>query len=284
MSTHLKNALNPMNRPLLSRMLPNHLKQMCYYRYYHTRHSQWLGLFDEAPLSLVPHVSMYGLIPGDIISGNLAFNGFYELPLSTRILQLAKERVHEPSVFVDIGANMGYFSLLWAGAAPLSRVIAFEASPRNVAIIENNIQKNGLKERITLVAKAAGDHLGTIRFEVGPSEQTGWGGIASSSASNTIEVEMVRLDQQLPDTTIDVLKIDVEGADTLVLRGCEELLKQKRIKMIFFEQNDTRMKTLGIASGEAREFLRNLDYTCVPFGKGDGEWVAYPNKTKGSSA
>ena len=87
---------------------------------------------------------------------------------------------------------------------------------------------------------------------------------------------MVRLDEELPDIDIDVLKIDVEGADTWVLFGCEQLLREKRIRTIFFEQNIGRMEVLGITANEAVDFLQSLDYVCVPFGAGESEWIAYP--------
>ena len=222
---------------------------------------------------LAPPLAMHQLLPGDVISGNIAFTGFYELGLSHRIGKMARGG----GLFVDVGANMGYFSLLWAGLNPAGRVIAFEAAPRNIALLENNIRQNGLSDRITLVPKAAGDRAGTVQFETGPMDQTGWGGISTSVTSGTINVPLVRLDQELPDAPIDVLKIDVEGADTWVLRGCEGLLKNKCIRAIFFEQNEERMKRLGIASGEAQDFLRALDYACVPCAGEVDEWMASPN-------
>jgi FkbM family methyltransferase len=172
---------------------------------------------------------------------------------------------------------MGYFSLLWAGANPNGHVIAFEASPRNIKLIGRNFTQNRLSDRATLVPKAAGKQSGTIAFDVGPAEQTGWGGIASAASSSTINVPVVRLDEELPDAPIDVLKIDVEGADTWVLLGCEGFLRKKQIGTIFFEDNRDRMEQLGIAPGEAQTFLRKHGYTCVPFGNGGGAWRAYPN-------
>ena len=266
-------ALAFVKRPLLSHLLPNRFKESLYYSHYHRRHAEWTDLFTNARLALSPNVAMHRLLPGDVISGNIAFNGFYELALSQRIAQLARGG----GVFVDVGANMGYFSLLWAGLNRLGRVIAFEAAPRNIEIFENNISQNHLFDRITLVPKAAGSYSGTITFDVGPAGQTGWGGISFTASSTTVAVPLVRLDQELPDSPIDVLKIDVEGADTWVLLGCEALLKRKRIRAIFFEQHKDRMETLGVAPGKAQAFLRDLDYTCVPFGGGGWEWTAFPN-------
>lgn len=243
------------------------------FRYYLSQYAKWKPLYAAAPLALCPRISMYDLVPGDLISGHIAFNGFYELPLSEEIARLAKAG----ELFVDVGANMGYFSLLWAALNPHGRCIAFEVAPRNIKLFERNIAQNRLAPRISLVPKAAGHRTGTIHFNIGPDEQTGWGGISNDVSASTIEVPVVRLDEELQDCVIDVLKIDVEGADTWVLYGCENLLKKRQIRRIFFEDNPSRRAELGIGANEAREFLESVGYACRPFGKGSHEWEAYPN-------
>lgn len=260
------------SRPYPLRLLPPLLRQKVTSRVYLGQFNKWRPLYDAAHLALSPNVSMYNLIPGDIISGNIAFNGFYELELSREIARLSCDG----NLLVDVGANMGYFSLLWAGLNSRGRAIAFEAAPRNIKLIEHNIAQNGLADRITLVPKAAGHKTGTVHFNIGPIDQTGWGGISNDTSANNVEVPLVRLDEELPDAMIDVLKIDVEGADTWVLYGCEKLLKKRQIRKIFFEQNNARMAELGIGANEAGDFLASVGYACIPFGQGGGEWVAYP--------
>ena len=261
-------------RPWILRFVTQRARQSIASRIYLSQHNKWLHLYEIAELALCPRISMHDLIPGDIILGNIAFNGFYELELSREIVSLSREG----NLFVDVGANMGYFSLLWAGINPRGRVIAFEAAPRNIKLVTHNIEQNGLADRITLVPKAAGHKTGTVHFNTGPIDQTGWGGISNDTSPNNVEVPLIRLDEELPDSMIDVLKVDVEGADTWVLYGCEQLLKKRQIRKIFFEQNDTRMAELGIGANEARDFLASVGYTCISFGKGGGEWVAYPNR------
>lgn len=263
-----------MRKPLILRLAPPRLRQSIASRAYLGQYDKYRSLYETSQLEFCPHISMHDLVPGDIISGNIAFNGFYELALSREISRLSKVG----TLFVDVGANMGYFSLLWAGLNSRGRVVAFEAAPRNIKLIEHNIVKNELADRITLIPKAAGHKAGTIHFDAGPIDQTGWGGITNDASANSGEVPLVRLDEELPDTIIDVLKIDVEGADTWVLYGCEQLLKKRLIRKIFFEQNGTRMAELGIDASEAKDFLASVGYACIPFGQGDGEWVAYPNK------
>jgi FkbM family methyltransferase len=257
-------------RPFFHRLLPDRFKEASYYRFYHRNFESWRDLYTEAPLAFASGISMFNLLPGDVISGNIAFNGFYELDLTRRIVRLAKAG----KILVDVGANMGYFSLLWAGVNPLGKVIAYEAARRNILLLNNNLIENRMSDRINVVSKAVADRTGIIDFDEGPPDQTGWGGISTKPSSRTCSVPLVRLDNELGDSFIDVLKIDVEGADTLVLFGCEELLKKKRIGVILFEENVERMSALNIAKNEAQRYLRAFNYTCSQIGS--GQWMGYP--------
>jgi hypothetical protein len=71
-----------------------------------------------------------------------------------------------------------------------------------------------------------------------------------------VEVSVVRL----YDIFVDVLKIDIEGADTWALMGAERLLRNKQVGRIFYEENRPRMAELGIHSGEAKAFLESHGY------------------------
>jgi FkbM family methyltransferase len=88
-------------------------------------------------------------------------------------------------------------------------------------LFQKNVERNNFQDKISLVPKAAGDRAGTIQFDAGPPDQTGWGGITDGSSSKALDVPMVRLDEQLGNINIEVLKIDVEGADTLVCSGAK---------------------------------------------------------------
>ena len=261
-----------MKRPFLLRVLPEQLRERVYFRRYRGQHQAWRELFTSAPLSACPSMIMHDLVPGDEISGAIAFNGFYERDLTKTLAQQAARG----GLLVDVGANMGYFALLWAGLNAANRVIAFEASPRNVAILTKNVARNRCEERVAIVAKAAGDHHGTVKFDIGPAEQTGWGGIAAGAPENSIVVPMVRLDEELADTDINVLKIDTEGADTLVLLGCEQLLKTRRIHAIYFEQNADKMEQIGLRRDEAQRFLNSMKYECRSLNASETDWFAIP--------
>lgn len=230
----------------------------------------------DIPLEFNKKVTL-DLSTTDVGHRSIIFNGFYELGLTRSIVELG----NIGGVMVDVGANYGYFSCLWASLNSLNKVIAFEASPVNVDSLINNVRKNGLSEAITVVPTAAGKERGILKFDLNnESQQTGWGGLTIANTPRSIEVEVDTLDSYAEIHNIikiNVLKIDTEGADTWVLYGAERLLKEKRICHIFFEHNVTRMQLLKINVSEAKNFLEKLDYTVVQ--QSPTDFYAYPTST-----
>lgn len=227
-------------------------------------------------LALAPDMAIE-IVPGDIISDAIAATGIWEEGLSARLVALAREA---GGTMVEIGANIGYFSVLWAAQGAHCRVLAFEPSWRNLGLLHRNVAANGLGGRIDILPLAAGRELGIARFDVGPAEQTGWGGIVTDARTGTVAVAMAPLDGLLPpDLEIAVLKIDVEGADTWVLEGCRRLLERRRVARVFYEQNFPRMAALGIDPAAAAAFLASVGYTARPITPTDHEvveWEALP--------
>jgi FkbM family methyltransferase len=200
---------------------------------------------------------MIDLLPSDVIGAHIAMTGSYESGLSSHIAALARTGGR----MIDVGANIGYFSLIWLAGNPKNRVIAVEASPRNVRMLEANLQHNHMEDRVQVYETAAGQSAGTLEFSPGPLDQTGWGGLQTAASTDSHAVAVARVDSLVTDNEpIDVLKIDVEGADTWVVRGCEKLLQKKQVKHIFFEQNPHRLKILGIDEDDATSFVRSMGY------------------------
>ncbi len=199
------------------------------------------------------------------------------IPLTHSILAHA----HRGGVLVDVGANLGYYSLLWAAARPENRVHAIEASPRIFAKLVRNVRLNRLQTQIQTHEMALSDRDGHDWFAPGPDEQTGWGGLTTTPTGDAFEVATARLDTLFASLErIDVLKIDAEGSDTRILRGAERMLREQRIGAVYFEQITDRMGELGIDAGEAAALEERCGYvvTCL-FQDVDGrvsEWQAVP--------
>jgi FkbM family methyltransferase len=266
-----------MKRPLLLRLLPESLRLTAFYKFYRGKHDRYRGLYQSASLCSAPNVTME-LVPGDHISDIIAFTGIYETHLTKRVADLARQG----GVLIDVGANLGYFPLLWAALNRGNRCFAFEASPRNIPLLNRNVKLNGLESQIDILPVAAGKEDGTLRFNLGPTEQTGWGGFAVATAEGGVDVDVVRVDQAIScDKPIALLKVDIEGADAWALMGSERLLKTKAVREVWFEQNKPRMQELGIPLNAAQDFLSSMGYSSSPNGPTASdlvEWTAIPNR------
>jgi FkbM family methyltransferase len=161
--------------------------------------------------------------------------GVYEYWKTRLFMDLVKPGM----TVVDIGANKGYFSLLSAMLMnDRGRVISFEPSKDNCFWIRKSIQANDYK-CIKLYQCALSDKKGQATFY--PGKKSGWGSLrfsaySSASKKQPITIHTQRLDDVLNTegiNNINILKIDVEGADFLVLKGAENTLrKSHNMKLI----------------------------------------------------
>jgi len=272
-------------RNTLTRLLPQSFKQAIRSRVGNNTQPQTSQTPAEAePMARLKSDGNLQLfvLPGDIISDSIIAHGVWEAELTGLLL----EDAHQGGLLVEVGANIGYFAMLWAKARPDNRVLAFEPVFRNISLFSRSIAFNGLDSQIDLLPVAAGSEMKISSFELGPEQQTGWGGIVPdpSRAANPAKVVVAPLDLLLAEVSfIDVLKIDVEGADTLVLQGCRKLLRQKRIGKIYYEQNRPRMEAINVEHSMAQNLLRDLGYDPRPlfdYSEEVVEWVATVNETR----
>jgi FkbM family methyltransferase len=251
------------------RLLPDQLKASLYHRFFYPPVPRYHALYESAPLRYAPDVEMH-LEPQDRMHGQIAFLGWYEQAFSKEVATRARD---SGGLFVDVGANVGYYALLWVAQSPdTNRAIALEPSPRVLPLLKENVERNSFRDQITVLHTAAGRAHGAISFDLGPDKETGWGGFAPEANERTVRVEERRLDG-LIDEPIQFLKIDAEGADAWVLQGAERLLAAKQIACIHFEHNLDRAQALGIAPEEPVRFLESHGYEVIPDGD---EWWARP--------
>ena len=130
------------------------------------------------------------------------------------------------AVAVDVGANIGYMTLVAAQAVgPTGTVIAVEPHPDNLALLRDNLVRNGVADWVRMVSAAAWDRAGTVELaECG--ENTGDHRVQTlQSQRNVLSVEAIRLDDIVPaGLHVDVIKLDTQATEHRVLGGATELL------------------------------------------------------------
>jgi FkbM family methyltransferase len=197
----------------------------------------------------IAHHQGYGLIRGVLEPG---------------VQEALRREVRPGAVVYDIGANIGFFSLLSARlAGPDGRVEAFEPVPASAMAVRANAALNGFPT-IAVHNVAVSDRHGSGTFLV-PVE-SGWSHLADrgwhESTRRQLDVALVALDDQIARELLpppDVVKIDVEGSEIAVLRGLSETLRSRSV-VIVCELHETNVEILELMH-EIGYAVENLDGT-----------------------
>jgi FkbM family methyltransferase len=183
------------------------------------------------------------LDPGDSL--NLSINGVYG-ELDTKII---REEIHEGDIVIDVGANIGYYTLIFAQLVGKSgKVIAFEPEPKNFEILKKNVEINNYNN-VILEPKIVSEKCGKMKLYVSDSDIVAHRIQKMDTLKNFVEVESVTLDDYLKklnlDKKVNFIKIDVEGAEPNVLEGSNNILKKNDHLKIFTEFNREVVKNYG---------------------------------------
>jgi FkbM family methyltransferase len=135
--------------------------------------------------------------------------------------------------FIDVGANIGRYSLYLAKKFPTMLVIALEPDPEAYLALIKGIQANGLSNVIALNLAAYNSNGYVTLFRKRSSTLSSI--VNQTDAFEVLKVRAMRMDdlvKKLNINNIDIVKIDVEGAELYVLQGLEESIKKFKPKII----------------------------------------------------
>src|SRR6266566_2473700 len=167
-------------------------------------------------------------------------------PSVARALELA---VRPGDTVVDGGAHVGFFTIVSARrVGPTGRVIAFEPDPDNARHWRRNVELNQLGARAVLNESALSDHTGMATFHRSRSLTTHGSLLSSSNTDGPSDtVQTIALDQYLSEHVrrVDVLKLDLEGAEAIALDGMQRSISQARC--VIFEVNAAHLRDLRVA-------------------------------------
>jgi FkbM family methyltransferase len=197
-----------------------------------------------------------------------ATGGFYEAEL----LADMRSRLFFPQCAVDVGAHVGNHTLYFALVLGI-KTIAFEPNAATFALLEANVQENGVGDRVRLRHAAAGASAGRVHAVAAPGDNSG---MSRVEADATGDVPLLRLDDELKnDVRIDVIKIDVEGWELEVLRGATRVIETHR-PLIYVEASDATF-------AQIRAYLVTCRYVCWKRFNATPTFLFMPNERLGAS-
>lgn len=186
------------------------------------------------------------------------------------ISKVQKQLLRDGDIFVDCGANVGYFSFL---AAPIvtksGKVIAIDANPYCIERIKES-KTIGNHDNVEIKGVAIGECEGKISFNVADdpmyssisdTDRLDW-----TSTKESINVKVEPLDKILQNVItgsgkrIRLLKLDIEGAEIMAMLGAKKLLEARKIDYIYLELHPIQLKLMGHETDEFHSIMNRHGY------------------------
>jgi FkbM family methyltransferase len=187
-------------------------------------------------------------------------HGMWE-PAITRVFA---QSIKSGMTVVDVGANAGYYTLLAAvGVGAGGRVFAFEPEPRNLEILQRNLELNGVCDRVTLSGKAALNERKTLELHQNPRNRgahTLFLADPAHSPFSRVKVETIALDDAI-ESSVDFMKIDAEGSEPLIFQGMKKLLARSPQLKILMEFNTVTLRNAGVDPAGFLALLVKMGFT-----------------------
>lgn len=197
--------------------------------------------------------------------------------------QFFKRNIKATDICIDVGGNVGFFSLLFANLAPAGEVHVFEPIRVNASLIRTNAALNAISN-ITVNECAVGAHQGQVTFTV--SKDSAYSSIKDTGRlpmAEVVEVPITTIDayvnlNSLP--RVDVLKIDVEGAEEMVINGAANLLSdpKRRPRVILLELFDRNLKAFDTSVETIMTKMKTIGYHASVVRSGGDELISHDKK------
>ena len=188
----------------------------------------------------------------------LSIMGVYE-PFQT---ELVEKYIKKGDVVLDIGANIGYYTLLFAKlVGEKGKVFSFEPDPKNFSILKKNVKLNNYNN-VSAICSAVSDKKEKLVLYLSSENKAHHTIFNSGDSSNYLEIDSVSLDEYFKNFTrnINFIKIDVEGAEHKVLKGMNSLLSKNKNVRIITEFSPGWLMKCGIEPKKYLEELNSLGF------------------------
>lgn len=199
-------------------------------------------------------------LANDKYVGQRVVLGKYEEYETKLILRQASARGGQAGcVVVDVGANIGYYTLLLAQkVGEKGKVYAFEPDTTNFSILEKNIKANNLKNVIAVNAAVSDKNGESFLYKSG--ENFGDHRLYKNfqfSNSNFQKIKTIKLDDYFKNKKINLIKIDTQGWEPKVIEGAKNIIKKNK-PIIFFEYWPSGFKNAGLNEKKMMKLIKKI--------------------------
>lgn len=186
-------------------------------------------------------------------------------------LRLIRQWVRPGMSCVEVGANVGFYTQQLARrVGPSGRVVAFEPEPWNMTLL----RRRALGPHVTSLEVAVGDSQGSVTLHLSDALNVDHRTYPTGEARRQIQVGQVALDDVLGDTSVDFLKMDVQGYEPVALRGMAKLLRRSPNLRMILEFWPWGIRRAGGDPRALLEVLRAAGYEVHRVGGGSLDDVA----------
>jgi FkbM family methyltransferase len=230
------------------------------------------------------HSEWYEFQPGlwmrlnarDLIQQTILLEGVWDPSLTTFI----QDHLKPNDVFIDVGAHVGYFSLLASRRVGRGgTVLSIEPNPFALAQLEQNVAHSHL-QNVLVERTACGESHQVVELHLHTESNSSMASLSTANAGGgaAVEVPCTTLDGLCEEhglASVNLVKIDVEGAELSVLRGMTRLMTSVR-PVIVLELEPRLLESCGTPLHDVLAHLANCDYTVSPLG-GHSNYVCRPS-------
>jgi len=181
-------------------------------------------------------------------------------PFEPYTTELFKQAVTPGSKVLDIGAQFGYYSLIAAEQAGLDgQVYAFEPAPANFKLLNRNIQMNRYNNIIQAIQKGVGNRNKIEKlFLYEGCDSHGMHCHDQRCLKETILIECITVDNFLGESSVDVIKMDIEGNEPFALEGMKQTVLKSQNIILFVEINPSLLNLAGVKPEDYLDQLERL--------------------------
>jgi FkbM family methyltransferase len=234
------------------------------------RRQLWYGVSTPVLTPWLDGLSVYAY-PGNETSRAVFITGNYEPNEFCMLSQVLRPGM----VFVDVGANMGLYTIFAARKVGEGTVLAIEPSTRECGRLLKNVEANSLSN-VRLLQNAVSDSSRDADLLVAEDEWSGHNTLGAFAYDTPLaakeRVRTVRLDDIVLReglSRVDIIKLDIEGAELLALKGAVGILERFR-PLLLLELADGALLHQGCSSAQIWDFLRQTGYQIFSFDQQSG--------------